>query len=97
MCYSVYMSDLEAVPIRELRNDVAKVIKRVEAGATFDVTRNGVRVARLAPIRDAGRWKSVEEFRATAHLSPSDPELMALIREVRRGEFIDPFERWENR
>ncbi len=91
------MSEHETVPIRELRNDVAKVIRRVEAGESLDVTRNGVCVAHITPIRDRGRWKSVDEFRASAHLSPSDPELMALIHDVRRGEFMDPFERWENR
>jgi prevent-host-death family protein len=91
------MSELDTVPIRELRNDVAKVIRRVEAGESIDVTRNGVRVAQITPIRDRGRWKSVDEFRASAHLSPTDPELLALIQDLRRGEFADPYERWERR
>lgn len=35
---------------RELRNDNAEVIRRVEAGETFVVTRNGVPVAELRPL-----------------------------------------------
>lgn len=35
---------------RDLRNDNARVIDRVEAGTTFVVTRNGRPVAELRPI-----------------------------------------------
>lgn len=40
---------------RELRNDNAKVIDAVAAGASFVVTRNGVPVAELRPIRTERR------------------------------------------
>jgi prevent-host-death family protein len=40
---------------RELRNDNAKVIDAVAAGESFVVTRNGVPVAELRPIRTARR------------------------------------------
>jgi prevent-host-death family protein len=40
---------------RELRNDNAKVIEAVAAGESFVVTRNGVPVAELRPIRQARR------------------------------------------
>jgi len=40
---------------RELRNDNAKVIDAVVSGDTFVVTRNGVPVAELRPIRAARR------------------------------------------
>lgn len=36
---------------RELRNDNASVIKAVAAGETFVITRNGIPVAELRPIR----------------------------------------------
>ncbi|GAA1076583.1 type II toxin-antitoxin system Phd/YefM family antitoxin [Tsukamurella spumae] len=39
---------------RELRNDNAAVMKSVEAGETFVVTRNGTPVAELRPV-GAGR------------------------------------------
>ena len=40
---------------RELRNDNAKVIEAVAAGESFVVTRNGVPVAELRPIRPTRR------------------------------------------
>lgn len=40
---------------RELRNDNAKVIEAVTAGETFVVTRNGVPVAELRPVRPSRR------------------------------------------
>jgi prevent-host-death family protein len=40
---------------RELRNDNAKVIDAVASGDTFVVTRNGVPVAELRPIRTVRR------------------------------------------
>lgn len=36
---------------RELRNDSGDVMRRVEAGEDFIVTRNGVPVAELRPVR----------------------------------------------
>ena len=37
---------------RELRNDNADIMRRVEAGETFTVTRNGRPVAKVIPIED---------------------------------------------
>jgi prevent-host-death family protein len=40
---------------RELRNDNARVINAVVSGETFVVTRNGVPVAELRPLRNQRR------------------------------------------
>lgn len=51
---------------RELRNDSAAVLRDVQAGATFVVTRNGTPVAELRPIsphRFVARERLVEDFR----------------------------------
>ena len=40
---------------RELRNDNAAVMKSVETGETFVVTRNGVPVAELRPVSGGAR------------------------------------------
>lgn len=48
MCY------MRTVSQRELRNDNAEVVRAVEAGESFVVTRRGVPVARLVPL-DAAR------------------------------------------
>jgi prevent-host-death family protein len=43
---------VKTIPQRELRNDNAKIIDAVAAGETFVVTRNGVPVAELRPVRE---------------------------------------------
>ena len=43
------------IPQRELRNDNARIIEAVAAGESFVVTRNGVPVAELRPVRPARR------------------------------------------
>jgi len=52
-CYSVAMA--KTIPQRELRNDNAHVIDAVVSGETFVVTRNGVPVAEIGPIRSPRR------------------------------------------
>ena len=49
----------------ELRDDNASVIRRVEAGETFIITRDGVPVAELRPL-PAGRQRVVPRHRLTA-------------------------------
>jgi prevent-host-death family protein len=44
-----------SIPQRELRNDNARVIEAVVAGESFVVTRNGVPVAEVRPIRTPRR------------------------------------------
>lgn len=44
-----YAFDVELISQRELRNDNAKIMRRVEAGETFVVTRHGKPVADLVP------------------------------------------------
>jgi prevent-host-death family protein len=42
---------MAALSIRELNANISKVISRVEAGETIDISRNGVVVAELRPKR----------------------------------------------
>jgi len=41
----------KTIPQRELRNNNAKVIEAVVAGESFLITRNGVPVAEVGPVR----------------------------------------------
>jgi prevent-host-death family protein len=60
---------------RELRNDNAKVIEAVAAGESFVVTRNGVPVAELRPIRQTRRtFVPVAELLALAAGPRINPE-----------------------
>jgi prevent-host-death family protein len=45
------MQQLKAIGQRELRNDNAEIMRRVEAGEGFVVTRNNKPVAQLLPYR----------------------------------------------
>jgi len=49
ICYSGNMP--KVIPQRSLRNDNAKIIDEVVNGQSFVVTRNGVEVAEIRPVR----------------------------------------------
>jgi len=49
MCYRCKM--VESITQRELRNDSGKIMRRLYQGESFVVTRNGVAVAELTPLR----------------------------------------------
>lgn len=57
---------------RELRNDSAAVLREVQAGATFIVSRNGTPVAELRPLgprRFVGRTQLAVDLRRLAPLN----------------------------
>src|SRR6266513_6013169 len=56
-CYTFGMA--EEITQRELRNDSGEIMRRLDAGETFIVTRNGVPVGELTPLR-RHRFVSVE-------------------------------------
>jgi prevent-host-death family protein len=71
------------VPARDLRNDVSRVLRRVEAGERLRVTVNGRPVAELVPLPARPRtmaWDTLmegsEDWRADAKLAR---ELAALV------------------
>ena len=43
---------MESISQRQMRNDSAAILRRVEAGESFVVTNRGVQVARLVPFRE---------------------------------------------
>lgn len=52
MCYN---RDMRTIPQRELRNQIARVLRQVETGERLRVTVDGRPVADLVPIRDIRR------------------------------------------
>jgi prevent-host-death family protein len=74
------------VATRELRNDTAGVLRRVEAGETVVITVRGKAVADLVPHRagDAPRWLSpadVVDIRAIADGDPTWGADLAKLRD----------------
>ncbi len=55
---------------RELRNDSAKIMRELDDGETFVVTRNGVPVGELAPLR---RHRFVDAEAAVAVFRAAPP------------------------
>lgn len=64
------------VASRELRNDTAGLLRRVEAGEKIVITRRGKPVADLVPHRRAtSRWFSPDEVVEVIEQSAADPGL----------------------
>ena len=52
---------MKAIGVRELRQRASEYLRQVEAGRTLEVTARGRAVARLVPIRAAGRRQQLVE------------------------------------
>ncbi|HEX9824171.1 MAG TPA: type II toxin-antitoxin system prevent-host-death family antitoxin [Actinomycetota bacterium] len=70
---------MEEIPARELRNDVSRVLRRVEAGERLRVTVNGRPVAELIPLDPRPRFMSWSEFERGPR---ADPGLAAELAEL---------------
>lgn len=64
------------VATRDLRNDTASVLRRVQAGEEIIITVNGKPVAQLVPLPSAGRrWVPRAELAGRLRFSQADPGL----------------------
>lgn len=61
MCYMSTISHRVTISHREMRNNSAEVLRRVEAGETITVTNHGRAVARLSPVRKAVLEELIEK------------------------------------
>lgn len=68
---------------RDLRNDVAAILRRAQAGERFTVTVNGRPVAALGPLPSSEPRRSFAELIAT---TPVDREWSDDLRALRDGE-----------
>lgn len=67
------MAEPARIPVRELRNHVSEVLRRVEAGETLEITVNDRPVALLTPRGSRARTMPTREF--LAHVPGADPGL----------------------
>jgi len=71
-----YARSMSEVASRELRNDTAGLLRRVQAGEDITVTVNGKPVARLTPLQPSRRrWLSRDELVHRLRRAQSDPGL----------------------
>ena len=73
---------------RELRNDSGAIMRRVEQGESFVVTRNGVPVADLLP-HDAARTRGPQRFVAVDAIADGVAELASWGVDRFRREFAE--------
>jgi prevent-host-death family protein len=74
---------MSEVASRELRNNTAGVLQRVQAGEDVVITVNGRGVARLVPLRLARRrWVARDELARRLHLYQADSGLRADLSEL---------------
>ena len=72
------------VASRELRNDTAGVLRKVEAGETVVITRRGKPVANLVPHQaEEQRWLSPKEVVEIRGLAGADPGWGDFLKELR--------------
>lgn len=57
---------METVGVRELRQRTSEIIRRVEEGETFVITRSGREVAELNPGQPRRAWREWDDIAATA-------------------------------
>lgn len=70
------------IPQRELRNDVAAVLRRVATGESFTVTVRGEPVAELVPIRGPRRFVPRQQVLDIIERAPADRALAQELREM---------------
>lgn len=54
------------LPLREANQAFARIVREVEGGAAFTITRNGAPVARIVPVEGASRRLTPEQEAALA-------------------------------
>jgi prevent-host-death family protein len=75
----------QEIPQRELRNDIAKVLKRVARGQRLRITVRGRPVADLVPISEARPFVPRSEFGAILLEDPLDRRFQEDVRTALGG------------
>jgi len=79
------------VASRELRNDTAGLLRRVEEGERIVITRRGKPVADLVPHQGgAPRWLTRSEVLEIREITAADPTWAAELAEMRAADDLGP-------
>jgi len=70
------------IPVRELRNNVSQVLRRVEEGERFRVTVSGRPVAVLVPLSDRPQEMPWQQFLSSLDAVRADAALNDELREL---------------
>lgn len=91
-----YIERMVDVAARDLRNNTAAVLRRVQDGEDVTITVHGRPVARVVPIGDERRWMSAAEVVDILMHHQADPGLRADLAELAgetTDDLADPWER----
>lgn len=73
---------MNRIPQRELRNDIADVLRRVKSGESLRITVSGNDVADLVPVDDAPSWTPGSRARELIAERQADAGLAAELAEA---------------
>ncbi|MEA2027305.1 MAG: type II toxin-antitoxin system prevent-host-death family antitoxin [Chloroflexota bacterium] len=59
---------MDRVTIRQLRNDVSRIVRRASAGERLIITSNGVAVAEIRPLEKRSVERTIEDMIAAGEL-----------------------------
>ncbi len=59
---------MDRVSIRELRNDVSRIVRRASAGERLIITNNGVAVAEIRPLEEGSTERQIQQLIAEGRL-----------------------------
>ncbi len=79
---SATLTEMSDIPARDLRNNVSRVLRRVEAGERLRVTVSGRPVAELAPLPTRPRTMAWEAFLLGSEDWRADPALAKDLAEL---------------
>jgi len=77
---------MKTVGLRQLRQHASEVLRRVEAGATVDVTSRGRTVARLVPVAQA---RTRDRLIAQGRLRPAAGDVLSLGPPIRARRSVE--------
>ena len=61
---------MDRVTIRQLRNDVSRIVRRASAGERLVITSNGVAVAEIRPLEKRSAERTIEELIEAGLVNP---------------------------
>lgn len=79
---------MDTVTVRQLRNDVSRILKRANSGERLIVTSNGVAVAEIGPLQEQRSRPTLEELIASGRVIP--PRTRAKPRPASPSHFTGP-------
>jgi prevent-host-death family protein len=59
---------MDRVTIRQLRNDVSRIVRRAQSGERLIITSNGVAVAEIRPLEEGSTERTIQQLIAEGKL-----------------------------